>query len=49
MNTLEAATKAIEDVFADTSVSMEETKERLETLRDEIEWRIDALLDEITE
>ena len=40
---VEKAKKAIEEVFSDTSVPIEETKDRLHQLRDEIDELIGAL------
>ena len=43
MTKLEAAKKAVDTLFSDTSVSPEETLDTLEELREYIEEKIDAL------
>lgn len=44
---MEAAKKAIDDLFSDTTVSQQTTVDKLEELRDEIEMKIDAIKGDI--
>ena len=46
MNKLEKAKNAIEEMFSDTTVSIEETKSNLKELLDELEIMLEALSDE---
>jgi hypothetical protein len=43
MNRLGLAKQAIENLFSDTSVSAERTKDALEELRDDIDMKLDCL------
>lgn len=43
MNKLGLAKQAIDNLFSDTSVSAERTKDALEELRDDIDMKLDCL------
>jgi len=47
MSIVDEAKKAISAVHSDTSVSLEETKDRLEGLREDLEMLVEAVRDDI--